>query len=134
MELKLTRNDAPRRSNMAVFAVDGCHGSVRFSKSLFVNKQAPATLTLSDAAFAGPRVKETAEQRKARLKAMTPAEKLARMEARIAKMKARLGNAIPVIVPRNDADQERLRKMDAEGRLAAPTPRPVAKSSVRKKR
>ena len=93
MDITLSRNDSPRRSLMVVFTVEGRPGSIRFSKTLFVDQTAPASLTLSDAAFAAPKVKETAEARKARLKALpkaTPAERLAKMEARLVKMKAQL--------------------------------------------
>lgn len=93
MDITLSRNDSPRRSLMVVFTVEGRPGSVRFSKTLFVDQTAPPTLTLSDAAFAAPRVKETPAERKARLKALpkaTPAERLVKMEVRLAKMKAKL--------------------------------------------
>jgi hypothetical protein len=88
MDITLSRNDAPRRSNMVVYAIDGRKGSVRFSKTLFTN--APATLTLSNASFAAPKAKETKEERKARLALVTPAERVAKMEARLARMKAQL--------------------------------------------
>jgi len=91
--LKLTRSDKTRKTLMVVFTVDGRPGSVRFAKSLFVDQQPPATLSITDDTFAGPRKQETKEERKARLAAMpklTPAEQLAKLEAKIAKMKAKL--------------------------------------------
>ena len=107
MDIRLTRNDSPRRSHMVVFTVAGRHGSVRFSKTLFTHKQAPATLTLSDAAFAAPRVKETAAERRARFKALSPAEKLAQLKSRIVRMRARL-TAQPAAAPQKAA-KRRLR-------------------------
>jgi hypothetical protein len=114
MNLSLTRNDAPRRSQMFVYGVEGRSGSIRFSKGLFVNQTAPATLTLSDAAFAGPRVKETPAERKARRALITPAERLARMETRIAKMKAALA------APQPKATQKV---------IATPAPSPLPKAN-----
>jgi hypothetical protein len=101
--LILNRNDSPRRSLMVVFTVNGRPGSVRFSKTLFANKQAPETLTLSDVAFAAPKVRETPAERKSRLALLpklTPAERLAKMEERIARMKAKLAAPAAAVVPK----------------------------------
>ena len=91
--LKLTRSDKTRKTLMVVFTVDGRPGSVRFAKSLFVDQQPPATLSITDDTFAGPRKQETKEERKARLAAMpklTTEQQLAKLEAKVAKMKATL--------------------------------------------
>src|SRR5690348_6317749 len=94
MEITLIRNTA-RKGDLLVYSIDGRPGSVQFtSKALFNQDAVPATLRLVGE-FAPPKPKETPEERKARVKAITPAERLAKMEARIAKMKAKLakGNA-----------------------------------------
>lgn len=67
---------------------------MQFFRTLF-NDAVPAKLTLTGD-FAAPKVKETPEERKARLKALpkaTPAGRLAKMEASLAKMKAKLAAA-----------------------------------------
>jgi hypothetical protein len=92
MEITLVRN-ATRKSRMIIYGIEGRPGNVQFtSKTLFDKDAVPATLRLTGE-FAAPKVKETPAERKARLSAITPAERLAKMEARIAAMKAKLAAA-----------------------------------------
>jgi hypothetical protein len=73
-----------------VYRIEGRPRSVQFtSKTLFNKDAVPATLRLVGE-IAAPRPKETPEERKARLKAITPAERPAKMEERVARMKAKL--------------------------------------------
>ena len=93
--LTLTRSTAPRKDpRLVIYNIEGRTGSVQFLSTLFGGTQVsqgnpPEKLTLSGT-FAPPRAKETPEERKARLAAITPEQKLAAMEAKIAKMKAKL--------------------------------------------
>lgn len=92
-DITFTRNTAARKSLAEVYTAEGYPGSVRFSKTLFVNKTAPDAITISHPAFAGPRVKETKEERKLRLKnapKLTDAEKLEKIEAKAAKLRAKV--------------------------------------------
>lgn len=101
--ITLVRSTAPRKDpRLVIYNIEGRIGSVQFLSTLFGGNQVsqgnpPATLTLTGT-FAPPKPKETPEERKARLKAITPAERLAKMEARIAKMKAKLA-AAPTTAP-----------------------------------
>lgn len=95
--LTFTRNDKQRRSNMVVFdAPEGRRGSVRISKTLFGKDQVPQTVAIEHPNFATPKVpyaKMSAEERKAARLArpkLTPAEKLARAEEKIAKLRAKV--------------------------------------------
>lgn len=96
--INLSRSDKQRSTQMVVYTVDGRPGSVRFSKTLFVNKAAPEKINAENfnTVFAGPRVpraEETKEERKARIAAMpkpTAAEKVARLEAKLAKLRAKV--------------------------------------------
>jgi hypothetical protein len=97
-EVNLTRSDKQRSTQMVVFTfADGRPGSVRISKTAFADKKAPETLQLLTDAYAGPRIErksETKEERKARLAALpkpTPAEKLAKLQAKLAKLQAQVG-------------------------------------------
>ena len=93
MEITLARSTAQRKNpHLVMFKIDGRPGSVQFFRALFPKDAVPAQLRLTGE-FAPPKVKETPEERKARLKALpkpTAAERLAQMEARVAKMKAKL--------------------------------------------
>jgi hypothetical protein len=93
MDIILTRSTAPRKDDrLVIFNIEGRTGSVQFFKTLFNKDAVPATLKLTGD-FAAPKVKETPEERKARLKALpkpTPAERLAKMEERLARMRAKL--------------------------------------------
>lgn len=87
--------DAKERSTiMVVYLAQGRPGSVRFSKTLFPDMNPPAEITLPGNVFAQirtPRAAETKEQRKARLAAKpkpTAAEKLARLEKKLEKLRA----------------------------------------------
>jgi hypothetical protein len=89
--------DAKDRSTiMVVYTLPGRPGSVRFSKTLFPDSKAPATIEFPAGLFAGPKVpraQETKEQRKARLAARpkpTAAEKMARLEQKLAKLRAKV--------------------------------------------
>jgi hypothetical protein len=97
MNVTFTRSDAKRRSNMIVFAApEGHRGSVRVSKSLFAKDSIPQELTLENPALAEPRKPReamTAEERKAARKAqpkLTPAEKVAKLEQRLANARRKL--------------------------------------------
>jgi hypothetical protein len=95
MDITLVRSNAQRKNpRLVIFNIDGRPGSVQFFRTLFQDA-IPAKLTLTGE-FAAPRVKETPEERKTRLKALpklTPAERLAKMEERVAKMKAKVAAA-----------------------------------------
>jgi hypothetical protein len=96
MNLSLVRNDKQRKSNAVTYNVAGYAGSVRFSKSFFADKTGPASFTLDSDQFGEPRKTRatmTAEERKAaRANApkLTPAEKLAKIEERAAKLRAKI--------------------------------------------
>jgi hypothetical protein len=90
----VSRNDSKRRSSMIVYTAPGLKGSVRVSKSAFLNSEPPASLDLSGWPVATKTAKapETKEERKARLAAMpklTLAEKIAKREEGLAKLKAK---------------------------------------------
>ena len=93
MVINLTRSTAPRKdARLVIFNLEGRTGSVQFLKTLFNQDAIPATLTLTGE-FAAPKVKETPAERKARLALLpklTPAERVAKMEERLANMKAKL--------------------------------------------
>ena len=93
MVINLTRSTAPRKdARLVIFNLEGRTGSVQFLKTLFNKDAIPATLTLTGE-FAAPKVKETPAERKARLALLpklTPAERVAKMEERLANMKAKL--------------------------------------------
>lgn len=100
-QIRLVRSDKERSTQMVVYGVEGRPGSVRFSKTLFKDKQPPANVTLFTDAFAGPkeaRVEETKEQRKARLAALpkpTAAEKMARLEQKLDRLRAKAAKETP---------------------------------------
>src|SRR5262245_58105812 len=104
--ITLVRSTAPRRDpRLVIYKLEGRTGSVQFLSTLFGGNQKdqgnpPTTLTLTGT-FAAPKPKETPAERKARLAAITPAERLAKMEERVAKMKAKLaasdGGAAPTV-------------------------------------
>jgi hypothetical protein len=117
MDITLTRNPAQRKNpRLVIFNIEGRPGSVQFFRALFPLNAVPERLTLIGE-FAAPKVKETPEERKARLAAMpkmTPAERLAKMEASVAKMKARLAAPQPA---------ERVVAAMPKAQLAAPQPK-----------
>ena len=103
MDLKLTLSPAPRKSKrIVIYNIEGRTGSVQFLSTLFGGSQTdggnpPATLTLTgefaEPKVAAPKVKETPEERKARLAAMpklTLAEKVAKAEKRAAELREKL--------------------------------------------
>jgi hypothetical protein len=107
MDLTLLRSTATRKNpRLVIFNIEGRPGSVQFFRALFPQDTAhavgvPAKLHLTGE-FAPPRVKETPEQRKARLASqpkLTPQQKLVRMEQRLAAMKAQLAAPQPVAKP-----------------------------------
>ena len=93
--LTLVRSTAARKDpRLVIYNIEGRTGSVQFLSTLFGGTQSsqgnpPEKLTLSGT-FAAPKPKETPEERKARLAAITPEQKLSAMEVKIAKMKAKL--------------------------------------------
>lgn len=96
MDITLTKSNAPRKGDrLVIFNFgDGRRGSVQFQRSLF-GDAIPDSLTLVGemAEPKAPKAKETAEERKARLKALpklTLAEKVAKAEERTAKLRAKL--------------------------------------------
>ena len=123
--ITLVRSTAPRKDQrLVIYNIQGRTGSVQFLSTLFGGSQTdqgnpPATLTLTGT-FAAPKPKETPEERKARLKAITPAERLAKMEARVAKMKAKLARNERFIQPVEDT------VVVSRGDKPAPAPKPAA--------
>lgn len=94
--VELTRSDKDRSTLMTVYFVPGRpNTSVRFSKTLFPNSEPPATIEFLPGIFGVARaskIKETAEERKARLRALpkpTTAERLAKLEEKLTKMRAK---------------------------------------------
>lgn len=96
----------PSKSNAFVYTIPGLRGTVRFAKKLFASETAPEQVAVQDEGFATlgaaktAKVKETKEERAARLAAMTPEQKrqadldrIAAQEARLAKRKAALVGA-----------------------------------------
>ena len=96
MEITLTRSNAPRKDErLVIFNIEGRKAAFSSSRRSSRRMRFPRHLKLTGE-FAPPKVKETPEERKARLKALpkpTPAERLAKMEERLAKMKAKLATA-----------------------------------------
>ena len=86
--MKLQFKNLDRRGRNAIFS--GARVSLRFPVGAFVDKKAPASIEVTG--LAAPL---TAEERKAARAAITPAEKLARMERRVAAMKAALAATAP---------------------------------------
>jgi hypothetical protein len=96
--ITLVRSDKSRKSRSVFYTAVGYLGSVKFSKSFFVDKTGPESLELTNDAFVEarqPKVKLSKEERKALRLAqpkvkLTLEEKLARAEARTAKLRAKL--------------------------------------------
>lgn len=102
VSITLNRDTKARKSTSVVFAAAGLKGAVRISKSAFQNGTAPDSLVISSDVFATPKQKETKEERKARLAAapkLTLAEKIAKREASLEAMRAKLAKAAPAVVP-----------------------------------
>jgi len=105
MTLNLVRSDSPRKDTRSVvFNIEGRKASVAFPKTLF-GANAPDKLSI-EGEFADPRTAkapETKEERKARLAALpklTLAEKIAKREEALSKMKAKLaGGDAPAAQP-----------------------------------
>ena len=90
--LTLKQKPGARKSDrLVIFDYTDRPGSVQFLRTAF-GETVPETIQISGA-FAGPRQKLTKEQRKERAKNMTPAEKLAAAEARVAKLREKLSKA-----------------------------------------
>lgn len=96
-EIALTVNTEPRKNTrVLVFDIPGRRASITVPKSLFGDNVPTSLILTSDvdlAPVAEPKPKETKEERKARLAALpkkTPAEKLAALEAKAAKLRAKL--------------------------------------------
>jgi len=98
LEITLVRSSAARKDpRLVIYNIEGRTGSVQFLSTLFGGTQTsqgnpPERMTLVGE-FAPPRVKETPAERKARLALLpklTPAEKIAKAEERLAKMKMAL--------------------------------------------
>lgn len=95
----LNRDNKTRRSTSIVYTGTGFRGSVRVSKSAFLNAEAPATLEVPTSwPLAQPKQKvtETKEERKARLASLpkpTLAEKIAKRESQLAALKAKFDKA-----------------------------------------
>ena len=94
MEITITRSKAARKTNRLVIFDGGHLHGVQFLRTAF-GETIPDTLKLTGEGFAAPKVKETPEERKIRLAAIMPAERLAKMEERVVKMKAKLVAAPP---------------------------------------
>lgn len=90
MEIVLSLDTKARKSSAVVYSGEGLRSGVRIAKSAFANKTAPTTITIVSDSFAQPKVKETKEERKARLAAapkLTLAEKIAKREASLQALK-----------------------------------------------
>lgn len=98
----LIRKPSSPKGQTVVFGIDGRRGSIRFSKTLFTTT--PDQIVANIDGLAGPKVKETKEERKARLATQpkkTDADRLAILEAKTARMRERLAKknaAAPVPV------------------------------------
>lgn len=98
MIMQLTLKSLSKKGTEAIYG--GLNSTVRIRVNAFPNKVPPQTLDISGE-FAGPKEakpKMTAEERKAaRANApkLTAAEKVAKMEARLAKAKAKLAEPVP---------------------------------------
>lgn len=107
--LTLRRSTAARRDQrLVIYNIEGRTGSVQFLSTLFGGSQKdqgnpPERLTLTGT-FAPPKPKETAEERKARLAAITPEQRLAKLEQRVAKMKAKVAAAPTAAAPAPKAE------------------------------
>lgn len=95
--ITLTLDPKTRKSTSLVFKLPaGVRGSVRIAKTAFPGGVPPTSLNLqsdSDSAFAQPKAKLTAEERKALRKdqpKLTPAQKLAKLQERAAKLQAKI--------------------------------------------
>lgn len=95
MDLTLNHKPNSRKTDrLVIFDLTDRKGSVQFLRTLFPDA-IPQSIVISGefSAPRTPRAKETPEERKARLKALpklTPAEKLAKAEERVAKMRAKI--------------------------------------------
>lgn len=92
MDITLTKSDKPRKSSSIVYLGAGLRGGVRIAKTCFAGGNAPASLVISGP-FAEPKAKMTKEERKAAraaLPKLTPAEKLAKLNERAAKLQAKI--------------------------------------------
>lgn len=98
MIMQLTLKTLSKKGTEAIYG--GLNSTVRIRVNAFPNKVPPQTLDISGE-FAGPKEakpKMTAEERKAARAAapkLTAAEKVAKMEARLAKAKAKLAEPVP---------------------------------------
>lgn len=96
MDITLTRDNKPRKSSGIVYTAPNLRTGFRLTKSAFIDGNPPETLTISSDAFAPPKVpaaKMTPEERKAARLArpkLTKAQKAAKLEERLAKLRAEL--------------------------------------------
>lgn len=92
MDLTLSLKPGVRKSDrLVIYDLPDRKGSVQFLRTLF-GDEVPQTIVVSGD-FAPPatrKVTETKEERKVRLAAETPADKIARAEARIARLKEKM--------------------------------------------
>lgn len=95
--ISLTLDPKTRKSTSVVFKLPaGVRGSVRIAKTAFPNGVPPASLSLQsdqENAFAEAKAKLTAEQRKQARKdapKLSPAQKLAKLQERAAKLQAKI--------------------------------------------
>lgn len=101
--MTLTLKGLSKSGKVAIYT--GLAVAIRIATTAFPNKVPPPSFDVSGAEFAEkavkvPRVKETAEARKARLAALpklTAAEKVARLEAKLAKARAKLAPEAPAV-------------------------------------
>jgi hypothetical protein len=94
MQITLVKSNKNRKSTSVVFnASNGLRGSARFAKTFFKDGNAPDTLVIDGDAFASPKEKLTAEQRKELRKQapkLSASEKLAKLQERAAKLQAKI--------------------------------------------
>lgn len=99
-KMELIKDTKERKGNGKSYHyhVEGLRGSVKISSTMFAGTTVPNSIPADSFGFGTPGAKagETKDERKARLAALpklTPAEKLAKLEAKVARAKAKLAGA-----------------------------------------
>jgi hypothetical protein len=93
MQITLTKSTKTRKSTSVVYTAGALRGSARFAKTFFKDGNAPDTIVIDSDAFAEPKKKLTAEERKAARKdapKLSPAEKLAKLQERSKKLEEKI--------------------------------------------
>jgi hypothetical protein len=96
MDITVTKDPKARKTNSIVYSTAGLRGTIRVPRSMFANATAPDSFVISSDAFAEPKaakVKLTPEERKAaraNRPQLTLAEKIAKREAALAKLREKM--------------------------------------------